>query len=468
MVQATPTTAVLRFLLPGLLWLLVGFNGQAQMRFRLQTLPAKYTPARDTLFLAGDFNNWNPRDTLYRFRPTANGLEVRVSVPNTTLLCKVTRGNWATVEVAANGLDIANRSFAYVPNGIEMLSVADWADTKGTHTSTAQVEVLGSQIWLPRLKRYRRIWVCKPGNYQTDTSQRYPVMYFHDGQNLLDAATSFSGEWKVDEALQELEAQPSWAPILVVAIDHGGSERISELTPFRHPTYGGGNAEAYAEDLVLTVKPLIDQLYRTRPEPAFTGIGGSSLGGAASLFMAYRYPGVFSKALIFSPSLWFSDSLRQYCLQQPQPSQSRQYWLCGNNEGDPDMVPDLNQCYNDLLNAGMPSGQMFRSIVNGGTHSEGFRSTRVKTALQWLFGTPTAIKKNALPSGLPPPVVLPGRLGFGNEYRQPGIRTEILDLTGRRISSEGSMPEWLPVPQGLYLLKWQTPNGTGTERILVP
>jgi predicted alpha/beta superfamily hydrolase len=456
------------WLLAGVLGLGLSPGGQAQMRFRIQSLPSKYTPDRDTLFLAGNFNNWNPRDTLYRFRPTANGLEVRVAVPNPSLLCKVTRGNWGTVEVAANGLDIANRSYVYAPNGLEVLSVADWADTKGTHTSTAQVEVLGSQIWLPRLKRYRRIWVCKPANYAIDTTRRYPVMYFHDGQNLMDAATSFSGEWKVDEALQALENQANGLSLLAVGIDNGGSERISELTPFRHPTYGGGNAEAYAEDLAFTVKPLIDQLYRTRPEATYTGIGGSSLGGVASLYMAYRYPQVYSKALIFSPSLWFSDSLRLYCLQQPQPVLSRQYWSCGTNEGDPDMVPDLNQCYNGLVSAGMPSTQMSRRIVSGGTHSEGFWSAQVKSALEWLFGTPTAVKKKSLSEDLPPPVVEPGGLRFGNAYRQPGVEVALYAVSGRQIHPPGAVPEWLPLGSGLYFLQWQTATGQGTARIWVP
>ncbi len=362
----------------------------AQVTFRLAGLPGKYTPARDTLFLAGDFNAWNPRNPAFRFQKNAQGiLELTVNSLQANLLYKVTRGSWASVEVAATGQDIPNRNSPNAAGSIVNLSIADWADTKGNHTSTNEVSVLTSQLWLAPLKKYRRIWVCLPANYAQEPTKRYPVMYFHDGQNIFDAATSFSGEWRVDEAMAQLEAVSGWESVIAVGVDNGGQDRISELTPFRHPNYGGGNGEKYAQAIAEVVKPLIDTLFRTKKEAAFTGIGGSSLGGIQSLFMAYQYPNVFSKGLIFSPSLWFSDSLRQFCLAQPQPLESKLFWACGTNEGDPDMVPDMNQCYNDLIAAGMPQNQMFKKVVVGGTHSESFWSSQVKEGIQWLFSSST-------------------------------------------------------------------------------
>ncbi|MCB0627357.1 MAG: alpha/beta hydrolase, partial [Saprospiraceae bacterium] len=35
------------------------------------------------------------------------------------------------------------------------------------------------------------------------SSERYPVLYMHDAQNLFDRQTSFSGEWQVDESLNQ-------------------------------------------------------------------------------------------------------------------------------------------------------------------------------------------------------------------------------------------------------------------------
>lgn len=412
---------------------------QAQVTFRLNSLPAKYTPALDTLFIAGDFNSWNPRNAASRFQKNTLGqLEATVTSAQANLQYKITRGSWATVEVAANGLDIPNRQSPNTPGSTVVLDVADWADTKGSHTSQAGVQILTSQLWLRNLKRYRRIWVNLPGDYQTNTSRIYPVMYFHDGQNVFDAATSFAGEWKVDEAMIQLESQAGWEPVIAVGIDNGGSDRLSELTPFRHPTYEGGAGELYAKDVVECVKPLIDSLFRTKKDKAHTAIGGSSLGGIETLYMAYAYPSVFSKALIFSPSLWFSDSLRQYCLAQPQPTESKLYWVCGTNEGDPDMVPDLNQCYADLLAAGMPASQMSKAVVTGGTHSEGFWSSQVKAGISWLFGSATtAVKKNE--SGIQPEVEVwkeGNVIHIGIESQSlENVDYQIFDLSGRELVS---------------------------------
>ncbi len=447
----------MRYFKISLLFFLFSVSLNAQVLFSIQSLPAKYTPELDTIFLAGNFNNWNPRDTAFRFRKNPSGqwqASIQSSLPE--LQYKVTRGNWATVEVAATGLDITNRTSPNTAGSEIAIQVADWADTKGTHTGTAGVQILSSQVWLKALKRYRRIWVCLPSQYDPNGTERYPVLYMHDGQNVFDAATSFAGEWKLDEALLQLEQQAGWQPIIAVGIDNGGGERLTELTPFRHPTYGGGTGEKYAQALVETVKPLIDTHFRTLSDVAHTGIGGSSLGGVESLFMAYAYPNVFSKALIFSPALWFSDSLRQYCLSQTQPVNSRMYWVCGTNEGDPDMVPDMNACYQDLINDGMPSTQMSKKVVTGGTHSEGFWSAQVKDGIKWLFGPTTGVKKKSGPN----PQVRLEREGqsLRIERISPGqspLRIRVCDLAGKDLipSFDMQLREILvPVPSGIPCL----------------
>ena len=432
---------------------------KAQITLRLNSLPAKYTPQLDTLFVAGDFNSWNPRDTAYRFKKNAQGqLEAKINSMQTTLLYKITRGSWPTVEVAANGSDIPNRSSDNVPNSLITIDVVDWSDTKNTHTSQPRVQILTSQLWLKSLKRYRRIWVSLPTEYQANPTKYYPVMYFHDGQNVFDAATSFTGEWKVDEAMALLEAQPGWEPVIAVGVDNGGGERINELTPYRHPTYGGGKGELYAQAIVEDVKPLIDTLFRTKKDVANTAVGGSSLGGIETLFMGYRYPNIFSKCLIFSPSLWFSDSLRQYCVAQPQPVTSKLYWMCGTSEGDPDMVPDMDTCYADLLAAGMPANQMKKLVVTGGTHSESSWSQQVKAGISWLFTpTTTAVKKNE--SQRQSPFLIRQSEGqihlqTNPESLKQSISYQLVDLSGRLLSigKIGKTETEIPGPTGPKIL----------------
>src|ERR1700759_3392274 len=77
-------------------------------------LHAQYTinltiiaPDAKTVYLAGNFNNWNPADTAWRL-PT-NKTAVLANIAPGSYQFKCTRGSWATVETTAKGQDIPNR-----------------------------------------------------------------------------------------------------------------------------------------------------------------------------------------------------------------------------------------------------------------------------------------------------------------------------------------------------------------------
>ena len=125
---------------------------------------------------------------------------------------------------------------------------------------------------IPGLGRERTIRLYLPPGYDAST-KRYPVLYMHDGQNLFDDATSYVGEWGVDEALDALAADG--LELIVVGIDHGGEKRFNELSPVSHPRFGAGENRQYTDFVVNVLKPHIDATYRTRPEREHTGIMGS-------------------------------------------------------------------------------------------------------------------------------------------------------------------------------------------------
>ena len=127
----------------------------------------------------------------------------------------------------------------------------------------------------------------------------------HDSQNLFDNYYSFAGEWGIDETLNSLFNAGDYGCI-VVGVDNGGVERINEYSPWVNASYGGGDGDKYARFIVETLKPYIDQNYRTSPEREKTGIMGSSMGGLISFYIGLKYQEVFSKIGIFSPSFWFS------------------------------------------------------------------------------------------------------------------------------------------------------------------
>ena len=47
------------------------------------------------------------------------------------------------------------------------------------------LEMKTHELKVPYTGKLRRVRVLLPKNYETDTDRRYPVVYFHDGQNVL-------------------------------------------------------------------------------------------------------------------------------------------------------------------------------------------------------------------------------------------------------------------------------------------
>src|SRR5207302_1233808 len=53
------------------------------------------------------------------------------------------------------------------------------------------------------------------------------------------------------------------------------------------------------------LKPIIDATYRTLPDASNTALGGSSLGGLATLHLGLAHPDVFGNLAVMSPSVWW-------------------------------------------------------------------------------------------------------------------------------------------------------------------
>ena len=248
---------------------------------------------------------------------------------------------------------------------------------KGQET-TASKQVSSFIIMAPQLNISKKIWVYLPKSYLEHTGKKFPVIYMHDAQNLFDKKTSYAGEWEVDETLDCLNAQ-----VIIIGIEHGNEKRIEELTPFKNEKYGGGKADAYLDFIVKTLKPHVDSIYRTKTKAKNTTIFGSSLGGLVSLYAVIKYPKVFGKAGVFSPSFWFSDSI--YNLVQKGPKiKSKVYFLCGDSESE-NMVKDLNKM-EKLLDENRCACLKLtkKEIITGGQHNEKLWREGFEKAYLWI------------------------------------------------------------------------------------
>jgi alpha-glucosidase len=110
---------------------------------------------------------------------------------------------------------------------------------------------------------------------------------------------------------------------------------------------------------------------------------GSSLGGLASYYAVLKYPNIFGKAGVFSPSFWYSENIYNLT-EKSKKIKSKIYFLCGDNESD-DMVSDVNKmefllnsnrCYCLNLNE--------KKIIKAGQHNEKLWRDGFVAAILWL------------------------------------------------------------------------------------
>src|SRR4029077_4193843 len=104
-------------------------------------------------------------------------------------------------------------------------------------------------------------------------------------------------------------------PLIIVAVANTGGQRIHEYAPTRgvidsstrRKRRSRGWLRRYGRFLIEELKPLIDRSYRTRIEAGSTGLGGSSLGGLATLVLGLWFPHVFNRLAVLSPSVWWDE-----------------------------------------------------------------------------------------------------------------------------------------------------------------
>lgn len=252
--------------------------------------------------------------------------------------------------------------------------------TTNAQQSTASKQVSTFIIEAPQLKSSKKIWVYLPKNY-TASTKKYSVIYMHDGQNLFDAKTSAYGEWNIDETLDSINAH-----VIVIGIEHGGDKRIDELTPYKNAKYGGGKADDYLDFIVKTLKPKVDATYRTKTNAKNTAIFGSSIGGLVSFYAAIKYPDVFGKVGCFSPSFWFGRNEMNELLAQTKEFDTKVYFLCGDNEGDDDVIRDMKNVEHWVNTKRCECKKLNKEvIVKGGQHNEKLWRENFKKAYLWLF-----------------------------------------------------------------------------------
>lgn len=239
----------------------------------------------------------------------------------------------------------------------------------------------------------RTLRVYLPEDYRTGR-RRYPVLYFQDGQNLFDPSTAFLGQnWHLHLTLDELVRHGDVQPLILVGIDNAGIARMEEYTPTRSAAHGhGGKARRYCQMLLREIKPFVDIHYRTLPDSEHTGLGGSSLGGLVALYAGLRFPRIFGRLAVMSPSVWWDGRvILRYGQNFRGPVRPRIWLDTGGREGDnpQQVIADTRTLRAVLVNKGWRDGTDLRYVEDPeAPHHERVWAQRAGPMLHFLFPGP--------------------------------------------------------------------------------
>ncbi|WP_228438939.1 alpha/beta hydrolase [Chryseobacterium pennae] len=354
------------------------------MRFELYTVEKDDRP----VFITGNFNNWNPKDYNYQLK-LSDSFHYFIEIEDEKLAdeieYKFTKGGWENVELDKYGNITPNRktkkTLQKTSDTVEKWRL-NWGPFKEEFFPTA--EVISEKFYIPQLDRYRKIWAVLPYDYHT-SDKSYPVLYLQDAQNLFNEGSGF-GNWEIDKKLSIL-AEYGRGDIIVIAIEHGSEDRIKEYIFDNDNVANGSEGKKYIRFITDTLKPYVDANYRTKKDRDNTGIGGSSLGALISIYSGFLYPEVYSKLLIFSPSLWVEPNNNFPMMNFRVPFKTKIYLYGGGQEGSK-MVKRIH-IFEEYLKRWEKKSFFdfeFRTNINPeGTHSEFYWSQEFPRAIEWLY-----------------------------------------------------------------------------------
>jgi predicted alpha/beta superfamily hydrolase len=355
-------------------------------------------PLDKTIYISGSFNQWGLGTKAWPMTMLPDG-SYAARLPTWVrgnYEFKFHLGDWSSEATTSRGTKMGNFNANFSPRKSRFDFVIEgWqgqeAWPKAGSTAPIGVSIFSNDMRIPQLNTNRRIWVYLPPDYGKVATKRYPVIYMQDGQNVFDKATSYASEWGVDETLNRLAAAGD-AGAIVIAIDNGGRTRDEEYHPIVPDTGRPGQADAYLDFIIKTLKPLVDSVFTTKPDRLNTALIGASSGATLALYGALKFPDVFGKAALFSIPLWLAPRFDAMVPTSNAYRPGTKLWfICGATEkvGDGQagmFARDQPALLAALTTAGFsPTTQIKASIDPAGQHNEAFWGATFEDAYRWLF-----------------------------------------------------------------------------------
>lgn len=337
------------------------------------------------VFITGnrtELGGWNPGKINFEKQNDSIWTRSFTFESGAVLEFKFTLGDWNTEALEKDGSVPGNHTFSVTNDTTLKYNIERWKDGTPSFTGqiTGTVEYLDSLTFDFLLPRDVIVWL--PPGYDENETKRYPVLYLHDGQNVIDPATSaFGTDWQIDEAADSLIRKNEIEPLIIVGI-YNTRQRSREYT---HTDTGS----VYMRFIVEKLKPMIDEKYRTLPGREFTATGGSSAGGLISFMLLWEYSDVFSKAICMSPA--FKINRIDYVSNVENYTGKRKdiqvYIDNGGVDLESRLQPGIDEMVKALERKGYKKNEDFFFVIDkDASHSENAWASRIPNALKLLFG----------------------------------------------------------------------------------
>lgn len=251
-------------------------------------------------------------------------------------------------------------------------------------TSSPTVTVLRDSILIGYQNEKRTLHIYVPPTYAKDTTSRFPVMYFMDGESSFNDLENMGPEWEIDEVVNAAAA--AGHPTAIVVGINQAEDRDAEYTPWVNDDNPNAHGDKYATWVATELKPMIDSLYRTDPSTTATSIGGISRSGMMAYYMLMAHPETFGNAIIQSPAMWVDyDRLLTMELSDQQLADKKIFVSVGENEGNI-MVPHARDIYEKFQAQGLAEDQLRFEIIPKEGHWHVTWRKSFAVAYPWLMG----------------------------------------------------------------------------------
>ena len=260
-------------------------------------------PQNQKVFITGntpELGNWNPDKISLNKVNDSTWSKVFEFMEGKTIEYKLTLGSWEKEALNEKSKKPGNNILKISDDTVLVFNITNWGYSQTNISGQITGNVRYHKNFKGRSVLPRDIIVWLPPSYDSLPDKYYPVLYMHDGQNIIDPLTSsFGVDWQIDEVADSLIGARSIQEIIIVGV-YNTEKRGNEYNKTKL-------GQAYVNFIIEELKPFVDSIYKTLPDCKNTTVCGSSSGGLISFIMAWENPDVFSKTACFSPAFKISN-----------------------------------------------------------------------------------------------------------------------------------------------------------------